>query len=250
MTMKEVFGDQIDKDNFGKTLSGALVLVGPQKEAGALAIKYHDRLVEALIRSQGYHLMHLDVPDNELTFDELNASSVAYHSAKDVLSELVGDRPVKKSDKPNFLSPKKSGRTKIVDKNGEVICDCRDEWTRDIIFASIIDTNDHDALTSINDQFNKALRSLKIAGFKDNGGELWQPPVNTQAGETIQRLINSERKLAETLERFVNFYCEGVISGDGGNWNPEEEQAVVEAKAALKMAKGALTELIEASDKS
>lgn len=50
MSMREVFGDQIDKENFGKTLSGALVLVGPQKEAGALAIKFHDHLTEALER--------------------------------------------------------------------------------------------------------------------------------------------------------------------------------------------------------
>jgi len=89
MSMREVFGDQFDKDNFGKTLSGALVLVGPQKEAGALAIKCHDHLTE-------------------------------------------------------------------------------------------------------------------------------------------------------TLERFVNYYCDAVHSGDWGNWNPEEDQVVIEARAALKMTKGAL----------
>lgn len=87
MSMREVFGDQIDNENFGKTLSGALVLVGPEKEAGAKAIKYHDRLVES-------------------------------------------------------------------------------------------------------------------------------------------------------LERFVNFYCDAVNSGDWGNWNPEEDQVVIESRAALNMAKG------------
>lgn len=39
--------------------------------------------------------------------------------------------------KPIFLEPQKSGRLKIVDKYGDVICKCESEYARDTIFRLV-----------------------------------------------------------------------------------------------------------------
>ena len=36
------------------------------------------------------------------------------------------------------------------------------------------------------------------------------------------------------LEKLLNMYFDMVNSGDCGNWNPEEDDEVIEARAALK----------------
>ena len=42
----------------------------------------------------------------------------------------------------------------------------------------------------------------------------------------------------EALEQMVSMYCELIDSGDCGNWNPREDDAVLIANAALKKARG------------
>lgn len=43
--------------------------------------------------------------------------------------------------------------------------------------------------------------------------------------------------LRPALEALLKHYVDGVNSGDGGNWNPEEEPVVIAARAALKESK-------------
>lgn len=206
-----------------------------------------------------------------------------------------------KINKPVFLMPEKSGRTKIVDGHGDTICNCEDEHSRDTIYSMMtanlspsniqaeavmsfvnmirgafssgfvdnnptvydiyrsaqnhvkdnygIDTENWDdelANTSRNqpgklkqliNDLDKAVKTLKNAGFEDKGGEYWQPPVNKCAGETIQRLLASEGKVAKSLSELLEHYCGLINSGDAGNWDPEEEQVVIDARAALSHSK-------------
>lgn len=44
--------------------------------------------------------------------------------------------------------------------------------------------------------------------------------------------------LLEALERFVENYVDMVNSGDCGNWNPETEVKVINARAAIAKARG------------
>ncbi len=46
-------------------------------------------------------------------------------------------------------------------------------------------------------------------------------------------MTDTEKRLAEALREVVNKYTGLVNSGDCGFWNPEEEQQVINARAAL-----------------
>lgn len=63
---------------------------------------------------------------------------------------------------------------------------------------------------------------------------------NVQEANAIAngRLIAAAPELLEALEKFVEDYTEMVNSGDCGFWDPENEDKVKAARAAIKKAKG------------
>lgn len=59
------------------------------------------------------------------------------------------------------------------------------------------------------------------------------PPAEANA-----RLISAAPDLYEAVKGFLDLYVALVNSGDCGNWNPEEEDVVIAARAALQKADG------------
>jgi isochorismate synthase EntC len=47
-------------------------------------------------------------------------------------------------------------------------------------------------------ELSKAENSLRLAGFTDNGGEQWKPPMNKRSGELLLRIF----RLEEELEKY------------------------------------------------
>lgn len=45
-----------------------------------------------------------------------------------------------------------------------------------------------------------------------------------------------EQELLEALEKLTAHYCGLVNSGDAGNWNPEKDDEVIQARAAIARA--------------
>lgn len=56
--------------------------------------------------------------------------------------------------------------------------------------------------------------------------------------EANARLISAAPDMLEALEQFVEEYVEMINSGDCGFWDPEKEDKVIKARAALSKAKG------------
>ena len=59
-----------------------------------------------------------------------------------------------------------------------------------------------------------------------------------EANEANARLIASAPALLEALEAMTETYTRLVNSGDAGNWDPETEDSVIKARAAIAAAKG------------
>jgi hypothetical protein len=53
----------------------------------------------------------------------------------------------------------------------------------------------------------------------------------------LVRAVNSHDALVAALDQFLDKYCEMVGSGDCGFWNPEEDDFVIQARAALRLAR-------------
>lgn len=62
--------------------------------------------------------------------------------------------------------------------------------------------------------------------------------VTPEQWETNARLIAASPRLRRSLTRLVEHYVQLVNSGDCGNWDPEEEEVVRDARAALDQANG------------
>lgn len=58
------------------------------------------------------------------------------------------------------------------------------------------------------------------------------------ASEANARLIAAAPMLFDSLRLMLDRYVATVNSGDCGNWNPEEEQCVIFARAAIAKAEG------------
>lgn len=58
----------------------------------------------------------------------------------------------------------------------------------------------------------------------------------------LARAVADAKGLRERLEATLGVYVELVNSGDAGNWNPETEEHVIAARAALKSAPPATKE--------
>jgi hypothetical protein len=56
--------------------------------------------------------------------------------------------------------------------------------------------------------------------------------------EANARLIAAAPELLEALRYMLRRYVELVESGDAGDWNPETETEVIEARAAIAKAEG------------
>lgn len=56
--------------------------------------------------------------------------------------------------------------------------------------------------------------------------------------EANAHLISAAPEMLEALEQFMEEYVELVNSGDAGFWNPEDEDKVKVARAAISKAKG------------
>lgn len=59
-----------------------------------------------------------------------------------------------------------------------------------------------------------------------------------EAASEIETLAAVNAELLEALEAFVAKYVQIADSGDCGFWNPEEEDFVIAARAAIAKAKG------------
>lgn len=57
--------------------------------------------------------------------------------------------------------------------------------------------------------------------------------------------MTREQKLEKALTNLLNMYLEGANSGDWGNWNPEEDAEVIEAREALAQQPDAGVELTD-----
>ncbi len=66
--------------------------------------------------------------------------------------------------------------------------------------------------------------------------ECFADPTTEQLANA--HLIAAAPDMYEALEQMVSMYCELIDSGDCGNWNPREDDAVLIANAALKKARG------------
>ncbi len=66
--------------------------------------------------------------------------------------------------------------------------------------------------------------------------ERWWPPEEKDVIEANAQLIAAAPDLADALEATLNRYVDFVNSGDGGSWDPETEDHVKQARAALKRA--------------
>lgn len=51
--------------------------------------------------------------------------------------------------------------------------------------------------------------------------------------DRTERLEREKRELVEALEELLHEYVEVAESGDCGRWNPEDDPAVIRARAAL-----------------
>ena len=56
--------------------------------------------------------------------------------------------------------------------------------------------------------------------------------------EANARLIAAAPDLLEALSKLTEMYCQMVHSGDCGNWNPEDDIEIQEARAAIAKATG------------
>lgn len=65
----------------------------------------------------------------------------------------------------------------------------------------------------------------------------WEASALASAGH-VRRLAVENARLREALQLFLDEYCEMVNSGDAGYWDPELEDKVVVARAALAPADG------------
>ena len=45
---------------------------------------------------------------------------------------------------------------------------------------------------------------------------------------------NIEQELAKALQGMLELYCDLINCGDAGNWNPEEDNAVIKARESLR----------------
>jgi len=54
----------------------------------------------------------------------------------------------------------------------------------------------------------------------------------------LDAVTKQRDELAEALDFFTKSYVQFINSGDAGNWNPEKEECVIKARAALARAKG------------
>jgi len=52
--------------------------------------------------------------------------------------------------------------------------------------------------------------------------------------ETWNKITEEKQRYKDALERLLGRYVSMVNSGDCGNWDPETEEEVIEARAALK----------------
>lgn len=64
----------------------------------------------------------------------------------------------------------------------------------------------------------------------------WDAKKAAQA--EIDRKLATHADLLAALEAMVSTYVHLVNCGDCGNWNPEEEEDVIQARAALSKARG------------
>jgi hypothetical protein len=80
-----------------------------------------------------------------------------------------------------------------------------------------------------------------IIGTVDGDGD-----INTIASigndidgaENAAQLIAAAPELLEALKAFTKMYVNMIKSGDCGNWNPEEDAEVIQARKAIAKAEG------------
>jgi hypothetical protein len=94
------------------------------------------------------------------------------------------------------------------------------------------------AATPVNGRYDIAL----IGPSGDVLGQIWArseggPALDAEAtAEFLARAANSHEALVQALDGLVNRLTELVDSGDCGFWSPDEEETIVAARAALKLA--------------
>ena len=62
--------------------------------------------------------------------------------------------------------------------------------------------------------------------------------VDTYNAELIVRAVNSYDAMVEALEALITSHVDLVSSGDCGCWDVETEDAMIQARTALKLARG------------
>lgn len=72
--------------------------------------------------------------------------------------------------------------------------------------------------------------------FRDFVASTWGE--RSEINDVNARLIAAAPELLEALNTMTNRYCSLVNSGDAGNWNPEEDPEVQQARAVIAKATG------------
>jgi hypothetical protein len=103
-------------------------------------------------------------------------------------------------------------------------------------FATAKDESDCDCTYVLAEGYFGAVCSVHIDNGKaicDGGNDA--PPV--EEAKANARLIAAAPDLLAALQAMLERYTALVNSGDAGNWDPEIEDAVVDARAAIKKAR-------------
>ena len=62
--------------------------------------------------------------------------------------------------------------------------------------------------------------------------------IGRMRGQENAQLVSAAPYLLEALSKLTEMYCQMIYSGDCGNWNPEDDIEVKEARAAIAKATG------------
>lgn len=80
----------------------------------------------------------------------------------------------------------------------------------------------------------------KFLVFRNVSDEIYEvetdDPKSDEEIEATMALLESSPALFEALKQFVSEYVALINSGDCGNWDPETEEKVIKARAALSSA--------------
>ena len=60
--------------------------------------------------------------------------------------------------------------------------------------------------------------------------------IGRMRGKENAQLVSAAPDLLDALSRLTEMYCQMIYSGDCGNWNPEDDIEVKEARAAIAKA--------------